>query len=74
MAAKAELPAKRQMMTLMQQGVGWQKAARLAGIHASRSTAYRWFQRWRLGGEEAFQDGRHGHPAKVRAGVATQWG
>ena len=69
MAAKAELPTKRQMVMLMQQGVHWQEAARLTGIHVSRSTAYRWFQGWRLAGEATLRDGRHGHPSKAREPV-----
>jgi len=64
--------AKRQMMMLMQEGTCWQEAARRAGVQTSRSTAYRWFAAYRTQGEAAFQDGRHGHPAKVRVPV-LQW-
>jgi transposase len=64
--------AKRQMMALMQVGRPWQEAASIAGAHISRSTAYRWFQTFRLRGDAALHDGRHGHHAKVREPV-LQW-
>ena len=57
--------AKRQMLELMQAGQSWQEAAAIAGVQASRSTAYRWLHEFRTRGETALQDGRHGHPAKV---------
>jgi transposase len=58
--------ARRQMVTLMQAGQGWQEAARLSGVQVGRSTAYRLLQAFRVRGEAVFQDGRHGHPAKLR--------
>jgi transposase len=61
--------AKRQMMELMQVGHHWKEAATVAGVQTSRSTAYRWWQAYRSHGEEALQDGRHGHPAKAREPV-----
>lgn len=64
--------AKRQMMDLMQAGTSWREAARQAGVQSSRSTAYRWWQAYRVHGEAALRDGRHGHPAKVREPV-LQW-
>jgi transposase len=57
--------AKKQMMVLMQEGYSWQEAASRAGIRISRSTAYRWFHQFRIGGEAALHDGRHGHTAKM---------
>jgi transposase len=57
--------AKRRMMILMQAGHSWQEARTLAGVHTSRSTAYRWFQQFRAQGEAALHDGRHGHTAKM---------
>jgi transposase len=57
--------AKRQMMILMQAGHSWQEASTLAGVPTSRSTAYRWFQRFCAQGEAALHDGRHGHTAKM---------
>jgi transposase len=58
--------AKRQMLELMQAGQPWQAAAAAAGVQVSRSTAYRWLQEVRTRGEATLQDGRHGHPAKLR--------
>ncbi len=61
--------AKRHLLELMQAGQSWQQAAVTAGLQISRSTAYRWLQEVRTRGEAALQDGRHGHPAKVRPAV-----
>jgi transposase len=61
--------AKKQMMELMQAGHRWQEAAMQAGVPTSRSTAYRWWQAYRKLGEQALQDGRHGHPTKARETV-----
>jgi transposase len=64
--------AKKRMMTLMQEGRPWQEAARLSGIQTSRSTAYRWFHQFRIQGEVALHDGRHGHIAKMHQPV-QEW-
>jgi transposase len=61
--------AKKRMMALMLEGRPWQEAACLSGIHTSRSTAYRWFQQFRIQGEVALHDGRHGHIAKMHLPV-----
>src|SRR6266566_6653532 len=63
--------AKKQMMVLMQEGYSWQEAASRAGIRISRSTVYRWFQQFRIRGEAALHDGRHGHTAKLIPIVTT---
>lgn len=42
-----------------------------AGLQISQSTAYRLHQRMRQGGEQALQEGRHGHPIKLRGEVRT---
>jgi transposase len=59
--------AKARLVTHMLQGQPWHAAAAAAGLHVSRSTAYRLLQRVRTQGEVAFADGRHGHPVKLRA-------
>jgi transposase len=64
--------AKKQMIALMQAGHSWQEASRMAGIPISRSAAYRLLQKVRIQGEAGLQDGRHGHPAKLREPV-QQW-
>ncbi len=63
--------AKQQIAALMEQGTPWKEATARVGIHISRSTAYRWLEAWRTYGEAAFQDGRHGHLAKLREPVGT---
>ncbi len=69
MEAKYVLTAKRQMLLFMQAGMSWQEAAKRTGVQTSRSTAYRWLAAFRLRGDDALRDGRHGHPAKVREPV-----
>ncbi len=66
MEAEQRRAAKEQMFALMQAGHRWQEAAAQAGIQVSRSTAYRLLRQVRSRGKAAFQDGRHGHPAKLR--------
>jgi len=62
---------KQHVALLMQRGTSWKEAATAAGVHISRSTAYRWRSRLHVQGEAAFQDGRHGHLAKLREPVRT---
>jgi transposase len=64
--------AKAHLVKLMQMGYPWHKATATVGLHMSRSTAYRLLQAVRTRGEAAFQDGRQGHPAKLREAV-LQW-
>jgi transposase len=61
--------AKAHVVMLLQMGYPWQKAEASAGLHISRSTAYRLLQAVRTRGEAALQDGRHGHPAKLQEAV-----
>jgi len=64
--------AKRQMIALMQAGHTWQEAATMAGVPLGRSAAYQLLRNVRLRGEAALQDGRHGHPAKLRP-LGREW-
>jgi transposase len=64
--------AKAHLVMFMQMGYPWQKAVATTGLQISRSTAYRLVQMVQTQGEAAFQDGRHGHPAKLR-GAVLQW-
>ena len=64
--------AKTHLVMLMQAGSPWHKAATTAGLQISRSTAYRLLQAGLTRGEAVFQDGRHGHLAKLRETV-LQW-
>src|SRR6266702_4448938 len=61
--------ARVQVVEAMEQGLSWHEAAKQAGLQISQSTAYRLRQRMRRGGKQALQEGRHGHPAKVRGEV-----
>jgi transposase len=64
--------AKAAMVASMDQGVPWQEAADLAGVVVSRATAYRlWLRSWREG-PSFLDDGRHGHPSKLREPI-RQW-
>jgi len=64
--------AKGRVVALMQAGHSWQEASTMAGVQISRSAAYRLLQKVRTQGEAGLQDGRHGHPAKLREPV-QQW-
>ena len=66
MEAEQRRAAKEQMIALMQTGHRWQEASAQAGLQVSRSTAYRLLRQVRSRGKAAFEDGRHGHPAKLR--------
>lgn len=63
---------KRQLVMLMQTGSHWKEAAQLSGVQISRSVAYRLVQKVRMQGEAGLQDGRQGHPSKLREPV-LQW-
>lgn len=64
--------ARAQLVTNLEAGQPWQVAAATAGVKISQSTAYRLRQAVQMRGEAALQDGRHGHPIKLR-GAARQW-
>src|SRR5713226_2118952 len=61
--------ARVQVVEAMEQGLPWYEAVKLAGLQISQSTAYRLRQRMRQAGKQALQEGRHGHPAKLRGEV-----
>lgn len=61
--------ARARVIEQMQAGQPWKMAKASAGIPISRSTAYCLLQQVQKRGEMALQDGRHGHPVKLR-GVA----
>jgi transposase len=63
---KAPPAARLQVALAMQDGTTWQEAVQLAGFPMSRATAYRLRHRMSQGGETALEDGRHGHPVKLR--------
>ena len=61
--------AKEQFVRAMAAGSRWDEAAHATGLPMGRTTAYRLYQRYRVMGEAALIDGRHGHPAKMRPAV-----
>jgi len=69
MEAEERVAARGQMIALMQAGHPWREAAAMAGLQIGRSAAYQLLRNVRLRGEVALQDGRHGHPAKLREPV-----
>ncbi len=71
MEKEAQQAAKGQMIALIQAGHPWQEAAAMAGVRIGRSAAYQLLRNGRLRGEAAWQDARHGHPAKLREPVRT---
>jgi transposase len=63
--------AKVRLVAQMQAGQSWQVAAATAGVQTSQSTAYRLLRVVQKRGETALQDGRHGHPIKLRGEART---
>ena len=61
--------AKARLVAGMRRGVPWRDAAAVAGLPTSRSAAYRLRAAVRDRGEVALEDGRRGHPAKLRGPV-----
>jgi|SRR5450755_1981911 transposase len=64
--------ARVQIVEAMEQGLSWHEAVEQTGLQISQSTAYRLRQRMRQAGKQALQEGRHGHPAKLR-GEVREW-
>ncbi len=63
--------ARARLVEQMDHGASWEEAVAAAGLLVSRATAYRlWLRAWREG-PSAFEDARHGHPAKVLAPFQT---
>jgi len=63
--------AKARLVDAMDRGVGWEDATAEAGLLLSRATAYRLWLRACCEGQAAFEDGRHGHPAKTCTPIRT---
>lgn len=69
---KAEMQtAKARFVAGVQAGQPWRETAATTGLHISRSTAYRLLQVSRTKGSTGLQDGRHGHPIKLRGEVRS---
>lgn len=61
--------AKARLVEAMDRGMNWEDATAEAGLLVSRATAYRLWLRACCEGPLAFEDRRHGHPAKLRAPI-----
>jgi transposase len=62
---------KRGLMKLLEQGTSVQQAREQSEIPMHRATVYRLLKRVRTQGEAGYNDGRHGHPIKLRGEVRT---
>ncbi len=56
----------------MRSGLPWQQATLEAGMTTCRATAYNLLRLVRAHGEEALEDGRHGHPYKLTTPI-REW-
>jgi transposase len=63
--------AKREMIKQIEQGVSVQQATLHSAVPMHRATVYRLLKRVQCEGENAFVDGRHGHPVKIRGAIQT---
>lgn len=63
--------ARTQLVTALLKGQSWQEAARAEVLPVKRAMAYRLVRAVRTRGEVALQDGRHGHPSKLRGEART---
>ena len=61
--------AREQLITAMLEGRTFQEVSKGSDVPLKRAMAYRLLYAVRTKGESALQDGRHGHPVKLR-GVA----
>ena len=58
--------AKREIVRVIEQGASAQEARDLSTVPMHHTTVYRLLKRVQCEGENAFTDGRHGHPVKLR--------
>ena len=63
--------AKREIVRQMEQGASAKLARTHSPVPMHRTTVYRLLKRVQHEGEQAFADGRHGHPVKLRGEVLT---
>jgi transposase len=63
--------ARAQLIAAMLAGQPWQEAAAATAMPVKRAMAYRLVRAVRMRGEGALQDGRHGHPSKLRGEVRS---
>ncbi len=58
--------AREQLVTALLGGQSWQEVNKGPDVPVKRAMAYRLLRAVRIKGETALQDGRHGHPSKLR--------
>ncbi len=63
--------AREQLVTAMLEGQSWQEVNTGASLPVKRAMAYRLLRAVRTKGNIALQDGRHGHPSKLRGEIRT---
>ena len=63
--------AKREIVRQIEQGASAKLARIQSAVPMHRTTVYRLLKRVQHDGEQAFADGRHGHPAKLRGEILT---
>lgn len=63
--------ARAYLLTAMLAGQPWQEAAVATAMPVKRAMAYRLLRAVRTKGNTALQDGRHGHPSKLRGEART---
>jgi len=63
--------AKREIVRDIEQGASAREARERLAVPMHRTTVYRLLKRVQCEGENAFTDGRHGHPVKLRGEVLT---
>jgi transposase len=62
---------REQFITAMQEGCTFQEVSKGSDVPLKRAMAYRLLHAVRTKGESAVQDGRHGHPVKLRGAART---
>ncbi len=65
MAQAHRRAAKLRVVGGMERGLPWHQAAEASDIRLSRATAFRALRIVRTQGDDALEDGRHGHPHKL---------
>jgi transposase len=58
--------ARERLVTAMLEGQSWQQINARSPLPVKRAMAYRLLRAVRTKGNSALQDGRHGHPSKLR--------
>jgi len=68
---KERQAAREQVIAALLAGQSWQVVSQRADVPLKRAMAYRLLHAVRTRGNIALQDGRHGHPIKLRGEVRT---